>query len=144
MRPYTAVAPYHTIHDDVCQLALTRGVVLIIFPFQKIRQIDGHMKGGGGGVRVMNRNVLHCAPCSIGVLVDRALGTSLCTHIHTFEHNIAMFFFGGEDDREALAYVNRMAKHPGVCVTAIRFLSSSTIHVGTREIKLDNELFVNF
>lgn len=33
-----------------------------------------------------------------------------------------MVFFGGPDDRECLALARRMAEHPGVNVTAMRFV----------------------
>ncbi|KAG8069474.1 hypothetical protein GUJ93_ZPchr0006g45381 [Zizania palustris] len=43
-------------------------------------------------------------------------------------------FFGGGDDREALAYAARMAHHPGVTVGVIRFFqrdaSRTTLRTG--------------
>ena len=36
--------------------------------------------------------------------------------------NVAIIFIGGKDDREALAYAGRVAWHPGVKLTVIRFL----------------------
>jgi hypothetical protein len=35
--------------------------------------------------------------------------------------SVAALFFGGPDDREALAYATRMAEHPGVAITLARF-----------------------
>ena len=39
---------------------------------------------------------------------------------------VAIIFVGGRDDREALAYVGRVAWHSGVKVTVIRFLVDAT------------------
>lgn len=57
-----------------------------------------------------------------------------------FLHNVVVFFFGGGDDREALAYGARMANHPGVTLTIIRFLPSRSIRDDQAERRLDNRL----
>lgn len=38
-------------------------------------------------------------------------------------HGVCVVFFGGPDDREALELAGRMAEHPGVDVTAMRFVT---------------------
>jgi hypothetical protein len=46
-------------------------------------------------------------------------------------------FFGGPDDREALELAGRMAEHPGVNVTAMRFLTGNNGgDDGRHEVKL--------
>jgi hypothetical protein len=37
-------------------------------------------------------------------------------------HGVCVVFFGGPDDREALELAGRMAEHPGVQVTVVRFV----------------------
>uniref|UniRef100_A0A452XNP5 Cation/H(+) antiporter C-terminal domain-containing protein n=1 Tax=Aegilops tauschii subsp. strangulata TaxID=200361 RepID=A0A452XNP5_AEGTS len=37
-------------------------------------------------------------------------------------HGVCVLFFGGPDDREALELAGRMAEHPGVQLTVVRFL----------------------
>lgn len=39
-------------------------------------------------------------------------------------HHVAILFFGGPDDREALSYAWRMSDHPGISLTVLRFVSS--------------------
>ena len=70
---------------------------------------------------------------------------------------VAVIFIGGKDDREALAYAGRVARHPGVKVTVIRFLvdTSSTnaskiagyrVNLAEQEEEqgLDDECFAKF
>ncbi|KAG9455213.1 hypothetical protein H6P81_008117 [Aristolochia fimbriata] len=136
---FTAVAPYATVHDEICQLALKKGVILIIVPFHK-QAFDGYIEINHGAL-IMNRNIIHSAPCSVGLLVDRTTGGALCTLVGTFAYSLACLFFGGDDDREALAYVSRMSQHPQVRATAIRFISCGSVNDRSRERKLDNEAF---
>lgn len=72
--------------------------------------------------------------------------------------HVAVIFIGGKDDREALAYAGRVARHPGVKLTVLRFLlddNSETISRRTggfrvnqaeqeAEMKLDDECFAFF
>lgn len=69
---------------------------------------------------------------------------------------VAIIFVGGRDDREALAYVGRVAWHSGVKVTVIRFLVDTTaessrlaayrvtITEQEEEMGLDDECFAQF
>lgn len=100
--------------------------------------------------------VLRSAPCSVGILVDRGFGSlERLTRCQESE-NVAVIFIGGKDDREALAYTSRVARHPGVNLTVIRFLVDTTAEssrlVGYRiilpdqeeEMQLDDECFAEF
>ncbi|OMP04925.1 cation/H(+) antiporter 28-like protein, partial [Corchorus capsularis] len=100
--------------------------------------------------------LLRSAPCSIGILVDRGFGSverisrsSIC--------NLAIIFIGGKDDREALAFAGRVARHPGVKLTVIRFLVDknsenaprrvnhrATVAEQEEEMRLDDECFAEF
>ncbi|XP_077213467.1 cation/H(+) antiporter 15-like isoform X2 [Tasmannia lanceolata] len=141
--PFTAVAPYATMHDDICSLALSKNASLIIVPFHKKQMIDGTMDASSRNIRSVNRNVLNAAPCSVGILIDRGLSRG---HINgstnQMLHRVAMIFLGGRDDREALAYAVRMAGSPRVSLTLVRILSSSSV-IGVhnrRERMLDDEM----
>lgn len=103
--------------------------------------------------------VLSQAPCSVGILVDRGLGgaeqiDSASNYLH-----VVVVFIGGADDREALAYAGRLAHHPGVKLTAIRFLDEGVEHSSMagssvrlmtdykrqdQEARLDDECFAEF
>lgn len=101
--------------------------------------------------------MLRNAPCSVGILVDRGLGLAenISTTPRSFQ--VAVIFIGGKDDREALAYAGRVARHPGVKLTVIRFLLEDNSENNRRtgnyrvnlaeqeaEMKLDDECFAHF
>ncbi|KVI00705.1 Cation/H+ exchanger [Cynara cardunculus var. scolymus] len=101
--------------------------------------------------------VLRHAPCSVGVLVDRGLGSTQLSRA-TKCINAAIIFIAGKDDREALAYAGRVARHPSVKLTVIRFLlDTNGNNVSSRitrarantaefeaEMKQDDEYFADF
>lgn len=74
--------------------------------------------------RWVNRRVLLQAPCSVGIFVDRGLGGSSQVSAQDVSYSVVVLFFGGPDDREALAYGLRMAEHPGIVLTVFRFVVS--------------------
>ncbi|KAG1365663.1 cation/H(+) antiporter 15 [Cocos nucifera] len=139
VHPFTTISPYSSMHDEVCRLAVEKRTSLIILPFHKRRIIRGHAELNSG-LRTVNRKVLSIAPCSVGILIDGVMGGGMCTLSGDFLHNVIVFFFGGEDDREALAYGARMANHPGVTLTIIRFLPSRSIREDQAERRLDIRL----
>lgn len=70
---------------------------------------------------------------------------------------LAVIFIGGKDDQEALAYAGRVAWHPGVELTVIRFLvdknsehalrrvnNRASVAEKEEEMKLDDECFAEF
>ncbi|KAI5010150.1 hypothetical protein ZWY2020_012287 [Hordeum vulgare] len=115
-----AVSPYQTMHDDVSVLAEDKHVSLIVIPFHKQQTVDGGMEPINPSIKGFNESLLSTSPCSVAILVDR--GLSAATARMATEHRVALFFFGGPDDREALAYAWRMVEHPGVSLTIVRFL----------------------
>ncbi|GLU11934.1 hypothetical protein SLE2022_286520 [Rubroshorea leprosula] len=120
---FTAVSPYATMHDEICSLAIDKRVAMVIIPFHRQWAAHGAMDDQlpGRQVRSANCNILHNAPCSVGILVDRGTGTicssSLC--------NIGVIFVQGPDDREALAYALRMGDHPNVRLTLVRIIDTN-------------------
>ncbi|KAL2347227.1 hypothetical protein Fmac_001227 [Flemingia macrophylla] len=122
VQPLTAISPYCTMHDDICNLAADKRVSLIIVPFHKQQTVDGGMEATNMAYRSINQNVLANAPCSVGILVDRGLSSSNRLAANQVSHHLAVLFFGGPDDREALCYGWRMAEHPGINLTIMRFV----------------------
>ncbi|KDP43491.1 hypothetical protein JCGZ_16778 [Jatropha curcas] len=157
IRRMLALSSFNTMTQDICGLAEDLMTNLIILPFHKNQRPDGTLDGGNPGFRYVNRKMLRNAPCSVGILVDRGLG--LAENISTMARSflVAVIFIGGKDDREALAYAGRVAKHPGVKLTVIRFLlddnpDNNSRRAGYRvnvaeqeaEMKLDDECFAYF
>lgn len=124
VRQVKCVSPYATMYEDVCNGAEDIRASIIILPFHKHQRIDGKMESGKEGTRTTNQKVLRHAPCSVAILVDRALpGVPRIPGEDTVQH-IAALFFGGPDDREALAYGIRIGMHPHVNLTVVKFTSA--------------------
>ncbi|PQQ17142.1 cation/H(+) antiporter 28 [Prunus yedoensis var. nudiflora] len=158
LRRLLALSTFNGLPQDICILAEDSMVALIILPFHKVQRPDGTLDNGHSGFRYVNRKVLKNAPCSVGILVDRGLGLieklpRACDH----SVSVAVIFIGGKDDREALAYAGRVARHSGVKLTVIRFLVDASSEAATRpgnytvsrsekeeEMKLDDECFASF
>ncbi|KAB1208212.1 Cation/H(+) antiporter 15 [Morella rubra] len=122
VNPLTVISPYSTMHEDICHLAEDKRVAFIIVPFHKQQTVDGAMEATNPAFRTVNQNVLANAPCSVGVLVDRGLNSSTRLAANQVSHHVAVLFFGGPDDREALSYAWRMSEHPGISLTVMRFV----------------------
>lgn len=122
VQPLTAISPYSSMHEDICSLAEDKRVALIIIPFHKQQTVDGGMEATNPAFRTVNQNLLANAPCSVGILVDRGLTGSTRLAANEVSHHVAVLFFGGPDDREALAYGWRMCENPGTSLTVVRFV----------------------
>ncbi|XP_059429300.1 cation/H(+) antiporter 3-like [Corylus avellana] len=136
---FTSISVLQSMHEDICILGLDKLTSLIVLPFHRKWSTNGTIESEDNTVRILNCNMLELAPCSIGILVDGGyLGhqmvssQSLCS--------VAMFFLGGNDDQEALAFANRMANHSKIALTVVHFVASDT-EGDTRLDKLfDNEI----
>ncbi|PSS02943.1 Cation/H(+) antiporter like [Actinidia chinensis var. chinensis] len=130
VHPLTAMSPYTTMHEDICNIAEDKRVTLIILPYHKRQTIHNNMEELNHAYKDVNDNVLVNSPCSVGILVDRGFGKSAAvaedSGAESIERHISMLFIGGADDREALCYARRMAGHPNVTLTVVRFVESKT------------------
>ncbi|KAJ1381267.1 Sodium/solute symporter superfamily, partial [Sesbania bispinosa] len=142
---YKGISPYATMHNDVCYLALEKRTTFIIIPFHK-QWIIGGMTESSFAFKQLNKNVLEKAPCSVGVLIDRGSQKRFwCGYMNESIYQVAVFFFGGADDREALAYAKRMLDQPNVHITLFHFSSSIEIVGGTDRSKmLDTQILSEF
>lgn len=142
---YKGISPYATMHNDVCYLALEKRTTFIIIPFHK-QWIIGGMAESSFAYKQLNKNVLEKAPCSVGVLIDRGNQKKFwCGYMNESTYHVAVLFFGGADDREALAYAKRMLDQPNVNITLFHFSSTNDIVGGTeRSKKLDTQILSEF
>ncbi|KAH7513808.1 hypothetical protein FEM48_Zijuj11G0021500 [Ziziphus jujuba var. spinosa] len=122
VRPMTAISSMSDLHEDICTTAESKKAAIIILPFHKHQRLDGTLETTRNDFRWVNRKVLQYAPCSVGILVDRGLGGTSHIAASNVSYNVTVLFFGGCDDREALAYGARMAEHPGISLKVVRFL----------------------
>jgi hypothetical protein len=124
VRPMTAISDLDTMHRDVIDSAAGKRAAVVVMPYHKALQPDGSLQSLGSAYHAINKRVLREAPCSVAILVDRGLGGPAQIAAQNVSLTVAALFFGGPDDREALAYATRMAEHPGVAVTLARFRPS--------------------
>ncbi|PSR98253.1 Cation/H(+) antiporter like [Actinidia chinensis var. chinensis] len=130
VRPATAISALATMHEDICHVAENKSVSMIILPFHKTwRKMtnggDDEVENVGHEWREVNQRVLKDAPCSVAMLVDREFGggsQQTPGPTATVVQRVCIVFFGGPDDREALELGGRMAEHPAVKVTVVRFV----------------------
>ncbi|XP_003603668.2 cation/H(+) antiporter 1 [Medicago truncatula] len=125
-----AVSSFPSLYEDVCNEAEDLQVSIILLPFHKHQRIDGKLESGKEGIRITNQKVLRHAPCSVGVIIERGMSkvpgfSQLITSDST--KNVATLFFGGPDDREAIAWSLRISKCPRINLTIIRFFLSSSL-----------------
>ncbi|KAL5762692.1 hypothetical protein ACOSP7_018956 [Xanthoceras sorbifolium] len=153
-----ALSTFSGMSQDICLLAEELMISIIILPFHKRQRKDGTLDGGHPGFRYVNRKMLRNAMCSVGILVDRGFGSIEKISGSHVSVNVAVIFIGGRDDREALAYSGRAARHPGVRLTVIRFLVEKSSENAQRrpgiykettaeqeeEMRLDDECFASF
>lgn len=135
---YKGISPYATMHNDVCSLALETRTILILLPFHKLWRSRERIESSYA-YRHLNKYTLDKAPCSVGVLIDRGnLKRSRYAIIRPSINRVAVLFLGGADDREALAYAQRMAENSNVTLTVIRCVSSSPVGIvgGTERSKM--------
>nr|CAB3465655.1 unnamed protein product [Digitaria exilis] len=140
IRAMTAISDLHTMHEDVVTSAHQKRAALIVLPFHKLHQMDGHMESLGDQYQHINQRVLHHAPCSVAILVDRGLGGAAQVAASDVSYTIVAIFFGGRDDREALAYGMRMVEHPGIGLHVLRFSPQS----GTSDRAADDTFLEDF
>lgn len=126
VRQITAVSQIDSMHKDVCNGAQDTQSALVLVPFHRQPRFDGKMFSSNDELRQVNLRVLRHAPCTVGIVVDRGLvvvGPSTSSSEATY--HVAALFFGGPDDREAVAYACRLAVHACVAVTIVRFMNTS-------------------
>lgn len=152
IRPMTAISHLSSIHEDVCSTAQQKRAALIILPFHKHQRLDGPMESIGHSFHQINQRILRHAPCSVGILVDRGLGGPTQVSASDIALSATVLFFGGRDDREALAYGARIAEHPGIKLNVVRFVpvpgNSLTLGSGdiveADDLKSDDEYIAEF
>ncbi|OEL15290.1 Cation/H(+) antiporter 19 [Dichanthelium oligosanthes] len=126
VKPMTAISDLNTIHEDIVASALSKRAALVVLPFHKMLSHDGTMEPVDRAYHQANVRVLQTASCSVAVLVDRVLGGAAQVSAPEVSYAVLVLFFGGPDDREALAYAARMGEHPGIELTVARFTSAAT------------------
>ncbi|KAG7652265.1 Cation/H+ exchanger [Arabidopsis thaliana x Arabidopsis arenosa] len=132
-------------HEEICNATEDLRVSIVFLPFHKHQRIDGKTTNDGELFRQMNRNVLRHAPCSIGIFVDRNITGFQQPHGFDSVQHVAALFFGGPDDREALALCKWLANNTLIHLTVIQFVSEESkaeTPVGNAMTRDNNEVFM--
>ncbi|KAG6435844.1 hypothetical protein SASPL_100723 [Salvia splendens] len=148
IQQFTAMSLTKFIHHNICTLAFNKLASMIILPFhrkwnqqgkvEQTTQVEvetsglesqefgdntsedvGSSQGTQGTLRSINCEVFELAPCSVAVLIDRH---KVRRRAAAGGYTVGVAFFGGADDREALAYARRMARSPDVSLTVVRLV----------------------
>ncbi|KAM1141631.1 hypothetical protein FF1_041507 [Malus domestica] len=141
---FNLIAPYKSMHETLFRLAHDKLIPLIIIPFH-----DHHGTADlslTSAIRQFNINVQKYSQCTVGILVDR--GSPCRVSLTHFSHNVAVFFIGGPDDRESLAYAERMLGNLDVQMTVLRIILRNKLKAGNQEerieAKVDESLVEDF
>ncbi|KAK8937728.1 Cation/H(+) antiporter 15 [Platanthera guangdongensis] len=128
----STVSSLDSMHVDIHTAADDVRASLLILPFHKHQRVDGRMQAGKKALRSINDLAMRHAPCTAGILVDRGLSATATSQAPAessgggggFQtmHHVGVLFFGGGDDREALALGIRLSQHPCVAMTVVRFV----------------------
>ncbi|KAK9279114.1 hypothetical protein L1049_012789 [Liquidambar formosana] len=141
---FIAIAPYASMHNDICTLALDKMTSIIILPFHKQWAIDGTAESSSSSIRLVNKNVIEKSPCSVGIFINRRpVGGKQPVLMSQSFYRIAMLFLGGADDQEALAYSRLMAVQPNVSLTVVWFKSWGQGTDKNDSNNLESELIMN-
>ncbi|KZV39907.1 cation/H(+) antiporter 15-like [Dorcoceras hygrometricum] len=121
VRHFTSIAPYASMHNDICSLALDQNANIVILPFHKQWTIDGKVGSNFPSIRMVNQNVISKSPCSVGVLIDRGLQATRNQSVAKVRPmlQITIIFLSGPDDCEALAYASRFLENPQINLTFV-------------------------
>lgn len=147
IKSYTMIAPYKSMHETIVRLVDDKLIHLVIVPFHENHNV---MIGYNvtAAIRQFNINVQEYSPCTVGILVERGLSGRLS--LSHFSYNVAAFFIGGPDDREALALAARMSGNQNVVVTVYRLILRKKLNEGNyneeeeREARLDESMVDEF
>ncbi|KAM0940488.1 putative cation/H+ exchanger, rossmann-like alpha/beta/alpha sandwich [Dioscorea sansibarensis] len=123
VQPFTAKAPFKSMHNDVCALANDRNAHIVIVPFPRKGVMDaGPDMELDQSARNVVSEVLDGGPCTVGILVYEVFGYTVTPSLAEIRHHIGVLFWGGVDDREALACAARMALQEKVELSVLRFV----------------------
>lgn len=149
----TAVSALSTMHEDVCHIAEAKRAAMIILPFHKRWRGEDEevIENIGEGWREVNRRVLQSAPCSVAVLVHRGFNRwseqTAETDTAVAAKRVCIIFTNGPSDRKVLELGSRMAQHPTIRLTVVRFMEDGRPHhnltVSTSNLEIEKVILLN-
>lgn len=141
VHPFIGMSPYVTMHEDICNLAYEKRTVLVILPFHM--HISCGVKHSNLNVQPVNANALRYAPCSVAIFIDHGFVAG-ASGGSDMAQRVVVFFLGGADDCEALAYGSRMVDNPAVELRVVRVVLPEDLRAGGEEEGVDEEALGRF
>ncbi|KAH7331206.1 hypothetical protein KP509_20G020100 [Ceratopteris richardii] len=130
VRPMSVVSQLPVMHYDICNAAAEKRAMVIILPYDVYQKEDGTFEHvNNPGFKSVSQRVMQQAPCSVCVLVDRGPWSSVQLSNTLSSQKVAIIFFGGADDREALAFGCTLAEHPCMKVWILRFIPARMVAI---------------
>ncbi|KAI3966267.1 hypothetical protein MKX01_027435 [Papaver californicum] len=133
IHPFSTISPYASMHNDICTMSVDKRIALVIFPFCRqdaisLRDDPSRQNISSRAIKILLQNLLRNTPCSVGILIDGSNHETQSTFfLSDMSYRVVVLFFGGPDDREALAFAMNMIHHPSVYVTVIRFYGPASL-----------------
>ncbi|AEC08087.1 Cation/H+ exchanger [Arabidopsis thaliana x Arabidopsis arenosa] len=122
---FTSASLVEHMHEDLCWLALDKNVALVVLPFHRSWSVDrSTIVSDDKAMQNLNHKVLKRASCSVGIFVYRKpLWES---QMHGSCYKVCAIVVGGKDDKEALAFTNRMRRNKQTSVTILHLIPQLT------------------
>ncbi|KAL9227367.1 hypothetical protein vseg_003062 [Gypsophila vaccaria] len=137
LQHYVSVASYATMHNDICNLAYEKNVNLLILPFHAQWTPEGKIDNYSQSIRDVNKMVFEKAPCSVASFINRGSEKDLIQlQLNLPNHNryrVKIFFLGGPDDHEALAFCKFFVNHPFITLTLLWLNSGETQDTSSKD-----------
>ncbi|GBG81159.1 hypothetical protein CBR_g31835 [Chara braunii] len=129
IHPSLSITIDNDLHWDILAVAAKKHADIVFLPFHNPQSA---LPGQVGEVRKTNKvilDLLRFSPCNIAISVrprNQSAGSSMGVDPNaessTGDFTICVLFFGGPDDRLALALAGRISAHKGTATHVIRFL----------------------
>ncbi|CAN1252879.1 Cation/H(+) antiporter 4 [Linum perenne] len=138
LQSFTSISQYKLMQEDIFTLALDKLVSLILIPFHRKWSLDGRVESDDNVLRALNMRILDTAPCSVGILYDRARhlqrrdSTVAEEQVDTLS-SVCMIYLGGRDDQEAISLAKRMVADQCVHLTIIHMVVKEDAQNADRE-----------
>ncbi|KAI3894946.1 hypothetical protein MKX03_011789 [Papaver bracteatum] len=123
VHPFSTISPYASMHNDICTMSVDKRTALVIFPFCRQDATSSNRC-----LKTLLQNLLRNSPCSVGILINGSnyQGQTTC-FVPDTPYRVIVLYFGGPDDREALAFAMNMIHNPSVFVTVVRFFDPASL-----------------
>ncbi|CAN1252878.1 Cation/H(+) antiporter 4 [Linum perenne] len=139
LQSFTSISQYKLMQEDIFTLALDKLVSLILIPFHRKWSLDGRVESDDNVLRALNMRILDTAPCSVGILYDRARhlqrrdSTVAEEQVLSSSRSVCMIYLGGRDDQEAISLAKRMVADQCVHLTIIHMVVKEDAQNADRE-----------